>query len=131
MPRWVIAAMVLSRLTDQMPWKVRSEALNPNQLAPVSHTVRPSRSTSRLPSVCSQSVPAPPLVDVLLEEDELELLLDELEELEELLLELDELEELLLDEEELLEDELLEELELEAPELEDELEELLEELEPP
>src|SRR5688572_27815554 len=125
MPRWVIAAMVLSRLTDQMPWKVRSEALTPNQLAPVSHTVRPSRSTSRLPSVRNQSVPAQQLVEVL-EEDELELLLDEELELLDELLELEELEldelleleelELLLDEEELLPEELL---------LEDELLELV------
>jgi hypothetical protein len=114
-PRRVISAIVLPRFTDQIPWNVRSVALKPNQLAPVSQTVRPSRSTIRLPSVRSQSVPAPPLVEVLLEE-ELELLLedDELEELD------DELE-LLLDEDELLELEELEEL------LELLLEELLDE----
>jgi hypothetical protein len=126
------------RFADQIPWKVRSEALNPNQLAPVSHTVRPSRSTIRLPSVRSQSVPAPPLFEVLLEEDELELLDEELElllddelELElELLLELDELDELelLLELDELLDEEEEELLELVVPE--DELE-LEEELEPP
>jgi hypothetical protein len=64
-----------------------------------------------LPSVCNQSVPAPPLVEELEEEDELELLLEEE------LLELDEELELLLEELELDEDELLEllddELELE------------------
>jgi hypothetical protein len=128
MPRWAIAAIVEPRLTDQMPWKVRSEALKPNQLAPVNHTVRPSRSTIRLPSVRSQSVPAPlVLEDELLELDEL--LLDELELLEELdeelLLELDELE---LEELELLLDEELELLELELDELLDEVPELEDEL---
>jgi hypothetical protein len=103
-----------------MPWKVRSVALKPNQLAPVSHTVRPSRSTIRLPSVRSQS-PAPPLVlVVVLELDEELLELDELldEELLELLLE-ELLVELLLDEE-------LDELVI--PLLEEELELLLDEL---
>ena len=102
--------MVLSRLTDQMPWKVRSEALKPNQLAPVSHTARPSRSTRRLPSVCSQSLE--PLLVVVVVEDELEELLLELEEL---LLELDEL---------LLEELDEDELELEELLLDDELLEL-------
>jgi hypothetical protein len=102
-----------------MPWNVRSEALKPNQLAPVNHIVRPSRSTRRLPSVCSQS-PAPLVLDAeleeLLEDEELLLEDEELEdelELEELLLE-DELE--LLELEELLDEELeLEELELVRP----------------
>jgi hypothetical protein len=123
-PRRVISAIVLPRFTDQMPWNVRSVALKPNQFAPVSQTVRPSRSTIRLPSVRNQSVPAPPLVEVLLE-DELELLLED-EELDELD---DELELLLELEELLLEDELLELL-LEDEELDDELE-LLELLDVP
>lgn len=97
--------MMSSRLPDHKPWKTRSLALKPNQLAPVSQTGCPLASTIVFPAVCSQSSPgsAAPLEVLLDEELEEELALED-EELELL----DEELELLLELEELLEDELLE-----------------------
>lgn len=112
MPRSADIRIMSSRLPDHKPWKTRSLALKPNQLAPVSQTGLPLASTIMFPTVCSQSSPgsaAPP-----------EVLLDE---------ELDE--ELELEDEELLDEELELLLELEEELLEDELLELLEDDEPP
>jgi hypothetical protein len=58
-PRRAISRIEASRFEDHSPWKTRSLVLNPNQLAPVSHTGCPARSTIRLPSTCSQSSSVP------------------------------------------------------------------------
>jgi hypothetical protein len=54
-PRSAICRVSVSMLADHSPWKTRSDALYPNQFAPLRTTRLPASSTIVLPTVCSQS----------------------------------------------------------------------------